>query len=149
MARKGNLRPWRNKTYVLCSALILILCGRPTPFFHTLQAAFHQVDEENSAIQSLMKKSAWEIVQRESAPKDYILVIGESVRRDFLNVYGYPEKNTPFFEQSIQETIVNGLTSAAQKNTAASLRLMLTWPKEKEWEPRYDYNFISLAKDAG
>ncbi len=148
VARKGNLQPWRNKTYVLCSALILILCGRPTPFFHTLQAAFHQVDEENSAIQSLMKKSSWENVQSESAPKDYILVIGESVRRDFLNVYGYPVKNTPFLAQSKQVTIVNGLTSAAQ-NTAASLRLMLTWPKEKEWEPRYDYNFISLAKDAG
>ncbi len=147
-AKQGNLLPWRNKTYVLLSALILILCGRPTPFFHTLKAAFFQVDEENAAIHSLMKQSSWANVTGGSKPTDYILVIGESVRRDFLNIYGYPIRNTPFLSQSNQATVVNGLTSAAQ-NTAASLRLMLTWPNINEWEPRYNYTFISLAKAAG
>ena len=147
-ATQGHLLPWKNKTYVFVSALLLMLYGRPTPFFHSLQTAFFQVDEENAAIHSLMKQSSWKNVTGGSKSTDYILVIGESVRRDFLNIYGYPVRNTPFLSQSNQATIVNGLTSAAQ-NTAASLRLMLTWPNVNEWEPRYNYNFISLAKAAG
>ena len=150
LSKKVSFRPWRNKVYVLVSVSILICFGRPTPFLDTLKMAFMQVEEENEELKKLMNKNAWEAVRTKSPPKDYLLVIGESVRQDYLHLYGYPVDNTPFLSNSKQVTAVDGLVSAAHF-TAGSLRLMLTDPDvtEKEWKARYDHNLISLAKDAG
>lgn len=149
-AKRAFIHPWRNKTYVFVSLAILICFGRPTPFFDTLKTAFMQVEEENEELQKLMSKNAWKAVTTKSLPKDYILVIGESVRLDYLQLYGYPVDNTPFLSSSRQVTAVKGLVSAAHF-TAGSLRLMLTDPDitEKEWKARYDHNLIGLTKDAG
>lgn len=150
VSRKEKLRPWRNKTYVFIVAVILILCGRPTPFFDTLKTSFMQVESENKELQNLMAKNSWDSVETDAGDKDYILVIGESVRRDYLSSYGYPIFNTPFLSSSKQATIVEGLISPSHY-TAGSLRLMLTYPDkiDQEWEPRYGLNIIGLAKKAG
>lgn len=150
VATRSDLRPWRNKTYVFLAVAILVLCGRPTPFFDTLKTAFMQVESENDELQKIMKKSSWRGVESKLMPRDYVLVIGESVRRDYLNIYSYSIKNTPYLSNSNKITIVDGLFSAAPY-TAGSLRLMLTYPvlKDKEWEPRYDFNLVGLAKAAG
>lgn len=42
---------------------------------------------------------------------DYFLIVGESARRDYFHVYGYPVKNTSFLD-SINGVIVNGMESA-------------------------------------
>ncbi|MCV5479428.1 phosphoethanolamine transferase, partial [Escherichia coli] len=36
------------------------------------------------------QKDSWDIVSVEKKYKTIIIVIGESVRRDYLSVYGYP-----------------------------------------------------------
>ncbi|WP_341488812.1 phosphoethanolamine transferase [Photobacterium damselae subsp. damselae] len=77
----------------------------------------------------------------------YVLVIGESVRRDYMGVYGYPINNTPFLSK-VNGVVINGLESAGT-NTVASLRLMLTQGNINKWTPEYNYNIIDLAKSAG
>lgn len=78
---------------------------------------------------------------------DYVLIVGESARRDYLHAYGYPIENTPFMSQA-NGTLVEGLTSGGT-NTTSSLRLMLTQADRKKWEPHYELNIVDLMKSAG
>lgn len=148
VAVRVKLKPWRNKTYVMLVICILLLYGRPTDFFKTFWTAFFDAGKESNELMELMRASSWKDVSFDSNPKDFVLVIGESVRRDYLNLYGYPVDNMPFLKNAKGVTVVDGLTSAAHF-TAGSLRLMLTDADHVNWKPRYDRNLISLAKAAG
>ena len=64
-----------------------------------------------------------------------------------MHVYGYPVQNTSFIESS-PAIVVNGLSSAGAY-TIGSLRLMLTLPDKKHWQPDYSRNLIDLANKAG
>ena len=55
---------------------------------------------------------------------------------------------TPLFMSSANGTLIDGMTSAGT-NTIASLRLMLTLPNKKSWEPHYDLSLLDLVKSAG
>lgn len=92
------------------------------------------------------KKSDWTISSITPKYKNYILIIGESQSRDYMNAFGYPYENTPFM--SSFGTTVEGLTSAGF-NTISSLRYMLTNTKINEEAPNYAGNFIDLANEAG
>ena len=76
-----------------------------------------------------------------------MLIIGESVRRDYMHVYGYPVQNTKFIESS-PAIVVDGLTSGGPY-TIESLRLMLTLPNKKTWRPDFSRNIVDLANKAG
>lgn len=78
---------------------------------------------------------------------DYVLVIGESARKDYHHAYGYPINNTPFMS-SAKGILIDGLT-AGGTNTIASLRLMLTKPNKQTWDVNYRLNLIELIKSAG
>lgn len=77
---------------------------------------------------------------------NYVLVIGESARRDYHNAYGYPVENTPFMS-SAKGTLIDGFVSA-RETTVPSLKLMLTKPDEN-LEAQYPLNLIDLIKSAG
>ncbi len=53
-------------------------------------------------IKALKKPNSWKIIKKEERPikKNIVVVIGESVRKDFLHSYGFPIKNTPFIDKS-------------------------------------------------
>ncbi|WP_279459510.1 sulfatase-like hydrolase/transferase [Actinobacillus delphinicola] len=75
----------------------------------------------------------------------YVVVIGESNRRDYMSVYSYPIDDTPFLDK------VNGVFFknyiSAQSHTVASLKAMFI----KNNIIHYDYtkNVINLANSAG
>ncbi|MCV5283589.1 sulfatase-like hydrolase/transferase, partial [Escherichia coli] len=70
------------------------------------------------------QKDSWDIVSVEKKYKTIIIVIGESVRRDYLSVYGYPLPTTPWLN-SAPGIFINGYFSAAP-NTIGSLSRTLT-----------------------
>ena len=84
---------------------------------------------------------------RRGGPRDFILVIGESARRDCFHVYGYPVANTPFLDRA-PATIVDGLASGGTY-TVASLRMMLTKGDVTRREPDYALMLPGLAQSAG
>lgn len=88
----------------------------------------------------------WVVDSVKSEYKNYILIIGESVRRDFMGCYGFPYQNTPFMSRN--GTLLEGLTSAGF-NTISSLRYMLTNTAIDDDVPNYKENFIDLANKAG
>lgn len=94
-------------------------------------------------------ESTWgeSVLTDKSTYDTYVLVIGESARKDYHSAYGYPVINTPFISTE-KGLLVDGLTSGGP-NTISSLRLMLTHPDKNNWEPDYTKNFIDLVNSAG
>lgn len=137
----------RNRT-LLCSLILFAMMNQtPAVFFNDLFAASVQVKDELVKVNKMMVEDRWGTSTTESEYDNYILIIGESVRKDYLNAYGYPIPNTPFMSVA-KGTLVDGFTSAGT-NTISSLRLMLTKSDKEMWTPDYSLNFIDLAKSAG
>ncbi|CDF98231.1 phosphoethanolamine transferase [Avibacterium paragallinarum] len=76
----------------------------------------------------------------------YILVIGESMRLDYLSVYGFPLNTTPFLDKS-NGTFYHGYISAAPNTQPSLLRTLYQLDKNNKIIAQN--NLISLAKDAG
>jgi len=69
----------------------------------------------------------------------YVMVIGESARRDFMHVYGFPINNTPFMD-SANGILFNHYISAAL-STIPSLTSSLTQA------PKLANSVIALTKN--
>ncbi len=95
--------------------------------------------------QSANAPSQWDIQSFMPKYKNYILIIGESMRKDYMSLYGFPLKTTPFLER-VKGTVFENYYSAAP-NTQPSLQLTLY--RAEKGETVYTDNIISLAKKAG
>ncbi len=65
-------------------------------------------------------------IEQEKSPQTYIFMIGESINRNHMSVYGYHRNTTPFIRKLEENTVIfnNVISSHAQTN--ASLRVALT-----------------------
>lgn len=148
LARKNRIRFHRNQTFITFSVIALFTAIAPYKFLHDGTSAIVQVKNELERLNNLSIQSEWgtsELVN--SRYDDYVLIIGESARKDYHHAYGYPAPNTPFMS-SAKGTLVNGLT-AGGTNTIASLKLMLTKPDTQKWEGNYALSLVDLVKSAG
>ena len=73
-------------------------------------------------------------------------MIGESVQRDYLSLYGYEKKTTPFLDK-MPLTIIDDYISTAP-NTATSLTRTLAYMDEQR-DIKIALNAVTLAKQAG
>ncbi len=141
----------KNKTLIICFVILALIHQAPFYFFHDIYNATSNVKQEITLLNSLKDHNAWlDYAVKDSIESkytNYVLVIGESARKDYLNAYGYPLNNTPFMSSS-NGIIVDGLMSGGI-NTVESLRLMLTKPNEALWKPNYSLNFVDMARSAG
>ena len=88
---------------------------------------------------------SWKINEVTPHYQDYVLVIGESVRRDYMSLYGFSVENSKFLK-TIKGTVLDGFTSTAANTTNALLRMFI---QMKGVDFVYENNIISLAKQAG
>ncbi|MDX7988941.1 phosphoethanolamine transferase [Xenorhabdus sp. 12] len=140
----------RNKTFLCLAIIIALLPQKPFSFFTKIYNSFIEVKEELIKLNSLDIKSAWgnsTLSEKTSYYDDYVLIIGESARRDYHHAYGYPIDNTPFMDKT-NGVLIDGFTSAGT-NTVSSLRLMLTKSDKENWQPNYNLGLIDLIKSAG
>ena len=108
LARLTGIKPWKNKTLVLISLSLLIISLEPTLFFRKTFNAGEETKEQLAMLQKYIKNPLWGKTETTSLPKDYVLIIGESARKDYFHIYGYPVPNTPFLD-SINSSVVNGM----------------------------------------
>lgn len=145
---KWDINLYRNKTLIVIMVIFSMLNQSPADFFRSILSSSMMVKNELIELNKLDLANEWGNSSLENSNYDtYILVIGESARRDYHHAYGYPVENTPFMSKA-NGFLVNGLT-AGGTNTVSSLRLMLTKPNVETWEPNYSLNFVELAKSAG
>lgn len=149
LCTKLNINYYRNKTLMIILVIIALINQSPFDYFYNIYESISKVKGEVSALHDFTKSSEWgkSTLNNNSRYDDYVLVIGESVRRDYMSVYGYPINNTPFLSR-VNSTIIDGLNSAGN-NTIGSLRLMLTQSDKEKLEPNYGLNLVGLAKSAG
>lgn len=145
-----DIRFYKNKSLIICLVIISLIDQVPFKIFDQGYQSINSLQEEIKTLSPYTQKSDWGVStfkNNQATYDDYVLIIGESVRRDYMGIYGYPINNTPFLS-AVNGTVVDGLT-APGVNTISSLRLMLTLPNTTEWTPNYGLNFIDLAKSAG
>lgn len=106
----------------------------------------NEVIEEQERMAKLSgMKDTWTVTAVKPKYQTYVVVIGESARRDALGAFGGHWDNTPFASS------VNGLIFAdyiaASGSTQKSLGLTLN--RVVDGKPQFQDNFVTLANRAG
>ncbi|AWK17117.1 phosphoethanolamine transferase [Candidatus Williamhamiltonella defendens] len=144
---KNNIEFYKNKTLISIFVIFSMINQSPAEFFKITIRSILEVKNEIVVLNNFKSSSEWGRSHLENSKYDnYILVIGESARKDYHHAFGYPINNTPFMSSN-NGILVNGLTSGGS-NTVSSLRLMLTKPDFKNWKPNYHLTLIDLVKSA-
>ncbi|TDQ57628.1 glucan phosphoethanolaminetransferase (alkaline phosphatase superfamily) [Mesocricetibacter intestinalis] len=89
----------------------------------------------------------WKISAVNPQYRNYVLVIGESARKDWISSYGFNLPTTPFLDGS--KGYINSGYIAAAPGTYHSLLYSLYFTDPKVKKVNYAYNIITLAKAAG
>lgn len=142
-SEKYKIRKQENQLWFLIHTKSYII-SRPA-LFVDLVLQYHQEKERFNTSNS--KNSSWEIQEVNNEYQNYILIIGESMRKDYLSLYGYPLSTTPFLEKS-NGIFIDGYISSAGY-TAVSLERTLYRYDVKNNITHYSDNIITLAQKAG
>jgi len=132
--------PWDGK-------LRLINLGYPV--FHFVKDVVvnnrEVLDEQARMAELSNKKDTWNVLAVKPKYHTYVVVIGESARRDAMGAFGGHWNNTPF-ASSVNGTLFTDYV-AASGSTQKSLGLTLN--RVVEGKPQYQDNFVTLANRAG
>lgn len=90
---------------------------------------------------------SWQIASVKPRYKTYVVIIGESQRRDYASVYGYPLNTTPYLNNANGTFFSNFITAGG--NTVISLPRMLSYNIPGSEQYSKDDNIITLANAAG
>lgn len=93
-------------------------------------------------LEEMQRPATWHIQSVQPKYKNYVVIIGESVRSDYMNVYGFPVDNTPFMSK-VNGFFLDGYISTAAY-TSSSVPGTLSLKVDQS-----NNNIISLAKSAG
>lgn len=115
---------------------------RELRFFNAIIKSIEDTKKEIQRYDSLSKeKDSFHQPQVDSKYDTYVLVIGESARRDFFHNYGFPINNTPFADS------VNGKFFTNYISAASSTQPSLT--NSIAMNGKIPNNIITLANKAG
>lgn len=148
VSKKIAINPWNKKVLVFISVGVLTVYTKPTDFFYNFFSVYKETNDNLDELKKYVNSSSWTNVVSDKDEKDYVIILGESARKDYFHLYGYPIANTPFLDTVSGITVVDGFTSGGVY-TIGSLTNMLTDGEKLAWKPRYDRNLIDLANSAG
>ena len=135
---KADDQPW-----TLANSPINILS-----FYFNIYDSFSDYYKEKRELeQASTLPPPWQIISSSPKYKNYVLVIGESMRKDYLSTYGFKLPTSPFLDNT-KGYINEGYISAAPA-TYHSLLHTLYFRKDEKSKIDYSYNIITLAKAAG
>lgn len=127
-------------------AIILIILNIFNLFLvQTVRAIYKYKKEEAILYAGQEVKPDWKVKQVSYPYDNQIVIIGESVQRDYLSLYGYPEKTTPFLD-SMPVTVVDDYISTSA-NTATSLPRTLAY-MDANRKIHSAMNVVTLANQA-
>lgn len=105
------------------------------------------VNAEHQRMQELATlQDNWHVIAAKPRHQVYVVVIGESVRRDALGAFGGHWANTPFMSSMNGALFQNYLSAASSTQQSLGLTLTLVG---KDQQPQYQNNIVTLAKRAG
>ena len=141
-------RYW-NKKYSICAAMLLAcsIFGSEWQSFNKIISAFSAHIEDLKDIDRFCKmQTPIEGIKTKSEGKEtYVFVIGESVDRKHMGIYGYNRPTTPYFEKIKNELFVFKDVTTAHVFTAAAVKSMLLIQDNS----KKIYSLIQFFKSAG
>ncbi|WP_053007484.1 phosphoethanolamine transferase [Pragia fontium] len=118
----------------------------PFRFANEVYQSYKTVMESEAKIKQLMAQpSTWSPSLSTSDYDTYIIVIGESVRRDFMHAYGFSIANTPFSSTANGLFFQNYISAAGSTQASVSGSLVMSHNGEQQ----NNNNIINLAKKQG
>lgn len=132
-----------NKFFIV---LVLLLNVVSVFFIQTADALKRYKKEEKELMEDNNGAVDWKIKTVIPKYDNQIIVIGESVPREYLSLYGFKEKTTPFLD-SAPVKFIDHYVSAAP-NTATSLVRTLAYMDENH-DIDIKKNVVTLANQAG
>lgn len=104
------------------------------------------INEYNALRVDKLPPTTWKIKSISKKYNTYVVIIGESMRSDFMSLYGFKEKTTPHIDEIPKKYISNYISTAI--NTTLSVPRILAHSNNKG-KVREEDNIITLAKMAG
>ncbi len=162
------------KFYVLCIFLIISIVENPisqtirdyqrgkvfgiSNAFHTNYYPFKQIYDTQHFIveyfknkefikQAQTRDPQWNIISVKQPYDIYVLVIGESVRRDYMSAYGYKINSTPFLS-TVNGIFFNNFISPAPNTRLSLERMLYQYSNTNTRNTNYARTPITLAKAA-
>lgn len=114
-------------------------------FIQTAKAVINYKKEEKLLYAGNKIVPDWNVATVNAPYDNQVFIVGESVQRNYLSLYGYPKKTTPFLD-SIPLTVVDEYISTSA-NTAPSLPRTLAYI-DQDNNIHISMNVMSLAKQA-
>ena len=115
-------------------------------FVHDIYTSYRAVRDNNQYFARIMTTgSVWKPVSLPGQHKTYILVIGESVRRDYLHAFGGKYPNTPWLDNT-PATLFTHYISAGPSTV---LSLTNTLARSRGNAAELNNNIVTLASRAG
>lgn len=127
------------------AAILIVLNIFNLFFVQTARAIIKYKQEETVLYEGQEVKPDWKVEQVSYPYDNQIVIIGESVQRNYLSLYGYPEKTTPFLDR-MPVTVVDDYISASA-NTATSLPRTLAYV-DGDKKIHSSMNVVTLANQA-
>ena len=106
--------------------------------------------EKQEQLNQIQKTNTIPIVSVDPKHKTYVIIIGESVRKDYMSAYGFKYDNTPFTKENAS-IIWDGLIAPAS-NTQSSIPHLISqssYLDNDEVSAQLNNNIITIANDAG
>lgn len=115
-------------------------------FFANIYRSVSLYYEEKALLEEArLLPSPWKITTVMPHYQNYVLIIGESARRDYFSTYGFDLKTSPFLDET-KGYINRGYISAAPATYHSLLKTLYLKINKKV---DYQHNIITLAKGAG
>jgi len=115
-------------------------------FFSSLMSSYQSYNRQMIEINAgMLAKPRWTIDSVNSNQTNYVIIVGESMRRDYMSLFGYPTSTTPFLDR-VNGTFYSNYISTAP-NTFESLPRTLALSDGKI--SYISDNIVTLAKAAG
>lgn len=135
---------------IFLAFLVFLSVSYEGRYFNAVKNGVHEYIEHNRLMkQSMTKEDTWSISQNKyhSKYENYLLIIGESVRKDYMGVYGYSHNTTPYLKNKSGIYFENAFSVAA--STTASLTRTLQQTNGFGGDIQPENNIITLANKAG
>lgn len=106
--------------------------------------------EKEFLMNSLNQQDTWAVTPIADAKKyeNYVVVIGESMRKDYMSAYGYMHNTTPFLNQA-NGVFIDGALSVGPNTIASLQKTLQIAPNGIQGEVLPYNNAVTLAKKAG
>ncbi|EGU36696.1 putative Dca [Vibrio ichthyoenteri ATCC 700023] len=127
-------------------ALLSNMRYAPVRFFYDWYDSYNKYHQYNAQIMAQREiPSSWVITNKPQQAKNTIFVIGESVRKDYMNAYGFSLDNTPFMSTAKGELWQDFLSPGP--NTFTSVMRFVTLNDGVNIELNNNINTLAKAAD--